>query len=90
MPEPQHGRIVCGGEREGGREGVHLLSPVCVQTQAPVSLLALMLREKSFGPSLGILGSSTQDFSLSWVSLSPPVGLAGPEQVQQGILRQKE
>lgn len=51
----QQGRMVCIGERGGWKD---------VQTQAPVALLALMLREDTFGPSLEILASSSQDDSL--------------------------
>ena len=47
VPRSQQGRIVHGGGKERQRDGRHLFFPICVWTQAPVSFLTVMLREKS-------------------------------------------
>lgn len=72
--------------REGRREKTSPLPNLCVQTQVPVALLGLLLREKNFGPSLGIPASSSQHNSLPWAPLSPLFGLLGPGQVHQGSI----
>lgn len=66
-----------GREREGGTRLP--LPSLRVQTQAPVALVALMLRERALDLTMG---SSSQDYSLPRACLRPPVGLPGPEQVQ--------